>query len=269
MKTQRKHPMKYSWISSGVVAALAAFGLFAPSAEAILVSFDYQTTGDGWITRDTQSGLDWLDIDRTYNKALSDVSVLTGVAGAFPGFRLATVAEFEALYFNAGLTTAFWVGSPNATDAAYLSKARDLQDLLGYSTAFSSSSVNNYITAGYLSPGVKNFGLVGVYDYSPDQGTDYYRAEAYGVSSFTAAYVGLYLVRETPPPTSHLPDGGPTLALLGTSFLLLGGSWRYRTSNRLSPQSPPARRTGQVLSTWPIRATYFTSTKLRESIQQV
>ena len=73
-------------------------------ANAALNSIDLVPgTGDGLITRDTASGLDWLDHTRTLGLSFNDVSSRLGVGGEFQGFHFATLSEVNTLYTNAGL----------------------------------------------------------------------------------------------------------------------------------------------------------------------
>lgn len=204
------------------IATFAALLLGASGVQANLISVDYASPGDHGITRDTATGLDWLDLPLTYGYSVAAVPSLTAAGGSYPGFRLATAAEFDTLYANAGLTHATWSGSPNATDPAYLARARALQDLLGYST-FSDAYVMGYISGGFLDGDLgtyRRFGLVAVYDFQPQRGTDYYRAESYSVTTSSSPSTGLYLVRSTPVvPTASVPDAGGTLTLLGGGLL--------------------------------------------------
>lgn len=78
--------------------------LSASSAHANLISVDAWTNGDGRLTRDTQTGLDWLDLSVTNNIGIQDV--LTGNYGDLTsfGFRMATMNEAVTLITNAGGT---------------------------------------------------------------------------------------------------------------------------------------------------------------------
>jgi hypothetical protein len=80
--------------------ALATVGVTLGSlsaAQAALFSVDFQNAGDGLITRDTATGLEWLDLTPTQN--LSYQSVATGAGGftTTAGFRFATQAELTDL----------------------------------------------------------------------------------------------------------------------------------------------------------------------------
>lgn len=66
---------------------------------ATLISLDYKVRGDGLITRDKISQLDWLDVTQTVNQTFDQVR--TGPYYA-AGFRHATKAELQTLFLHAG-----------------------------------------------------------------------------------------------------------------------------------------------------------------------
>jgi PEP-CTERM motif len=78
---------------------VALFAGGALSARASLVSLDYLSSGDGLLTRDTVSALDWLDVTRTVNQTYDQVRT-----GSYytDGFRHATKAELQTLFLHAG-----------------------------------------------------------------------------------------------------------------------------------------------------------------------
>jgi hypothetical protein len=58
----------------------------------------------GNITRDTATGLEWLDVTETYGVSYGDVQTQLGAAGSLYGWRYATEAELGALVINFGYT---------------------------------------------------------------------------------------------------------------------------------------------------------------------
>lgn len=81
------------------VAAFASAGAQA----AMLSSQDLFATGDGLVTRDAVSNLDWLDLSST--AGLSVDQVRSGAGGWLDqGFRYASFGEFKSFLFSAGLT---------------------------------------------------------------------------------------------------------------------------------------------------------------------
>jgi hypothetical protein len=68
-----------------------------PRADAALLVRDLNTAGDGLLTYDTVTGLEWLDLSVSKGRA-------PGAAAAdYPGFRMAYRGEVEALFQSAGI----------------------------------------------------------------------------------------------------------------------------------------------------------------------
>jgi len=77
--------------------------LFSLNASAALVSLDWQTPGDGMITRDTATSLDWLDLTATNNMSRDYVITQLGSGGQFAGMRYATTGEVLNLWSTLGI----------------------------------------------------------------------------------------------------------------------------------------------------------------------
>lgn len=75
--------------------------LFSLSSNAAILSVD-STYGVDSITRDTDTGLDWLDVTVTSGLSFNEVSAQLGVGGAYEGYRYATLAELDQLIINFG-----------------------------------------------------------------------------------------------------------------------------------------------------------------------
>ncbi|KIF82486.1 PEP-CTERM sorting domain-containing protein [Noviherbaspirillum autotrophicum] len=73
------------------------------TAHAALVAEDYSSVGDGLITLDTESGLEWLDFTAT--RGLTVSQVLSGMGGYSATFRYATRSEIQELLAHAGFST--------------------------------------------------------------------------------------------------------------------------------------------------------------------
>lgn len=99
-----------------IIGAAVGLVLALPASGAVLPADLIEVTGaDTYITRDTESGLDWLDVNLTksisFNSlvggaALSNGGVLNGlnpITGFANPFRHATQIELIALYTNAGI----------------------------------------------------------------------------------------------------------------------------------------------------------------------
>jgi hypothetical protein len=104
-------PSFRSTVAAVILAVGVAAGIAATPAHAVLVHEGLFTPGDQFVARDTDSGLQWLDLRLTLG--LSYNAVVGGALGPFApalppggwyalGFRHATVAQVTTLYTNAG-----------------------------------------------------------------------------------------------------------------------------------------------------------------------
>ena len=82
-----------------IVAAI--LGALASSAHAALISIDLAAPGDDLITRDTGSGLDWLDLTVTTGYSQNDIEADVG-GWLSAGWRYATGAEVCGLFNSLG-----------------------------------------------------------------------------------------------------------------------------------------------------------------------
>ena len=111
------------------MASLAAIGITAGVVVAIAMSCEAQATplvqadlfvaGDGKITRDPITGLEWLDLTETFALSINDVLDGAGPTGGWIsglGFRYATIAEVETLFVNHGFPD---INSPTAANVPF------------------------------------------------------------------------------------------------------------------------------------------------------
>ena len=125
-------------LGTGVLAAL----LLASAARAEVITSTDETFGVGALTLDTATQLEWLDLTLTQNKTVAEVQA--GFGGYLAaGFRIATTAEAQQLFANAGVTTINVNGATNvAVDTpAQVSVANSLLSLLGTTASFSGGSM--------------------------------------------------------------------------------------------------------------------------------
>lgn len=108
-------------------------------ANADLISIDDAVLGDGKITRDSSTQLEWLDLDLTAN--LSWIAAETNYN--LLGFSHASVAQVESLYLSAGIP-----GIDTGTSASNYIPSLALQDLItcrpGFNSTTSSSLCSSY-----------------------------------------------------------------------------------------------------------------------------
>ncbi|RVU38823.1 hypothetical protein EOI86_06025 [Hwanghaeella grinnelliae] len=102
-----------------------------------LVNADWRIAGDKLLTRDTETGLEWLNVEQTYRRSKADVSQLFGIDQEFEGFRFARLDEYQTLLKNAGIPLTFDRAEPSnnffAGEVTNAKAALTLMDLIGYS----------------------------------------------------------------------------------------------------------------------------------------
>lgn len=84
--------------------ALAAICLAAPS-QAALIRADLFAPGDGLLTMDTDSALEWLDVDQTVGLSFTQVAEEGAGDWTALGFRHATTGEVAELFARVGIAT--------------------------------------------------------------------------------------------------------------------------------------------------------------------
>ena len=86
-------------VSLSALALVCAWSMFAPRpADAALIVQDFNAPGDGLLTLDTRTGLEWLDLSATLGK-----SPLSALA-EFSDFHMANRAEADSLLISAGIS---------------------------------------------------------------------------------------------------------------------------------------------------------------------
>lgn len=200
---------------AGVAVGLAL--LVAPSfANAGLLVGDLRAPGDGLLTLDTATSLEWLDLTATVGQSRS--SVLSGPFIA-DGFRYATRSEVNELWDDAGA-----VGSYGPSNVA---PANLLIEQMGCTSQFLGSPCDapvdptrgdvQHWNIGFFGTDPLDAGIVDLFlslhdlrygnaEMSLDFGT------SDGIDILNRPDVGSYLVRSTP-----LPEPA-TIALVGTGI---------------------------------------------------
>jgi hypothetical protein len=175
----------------------------------------------GDITRDTTTGLDWLDLTITRGRSYNDISSKFGAGQEFDGWRYATDVEVQELWKNLGLTNGTWSSlSVDDTDYADFTAA---SELIGNTwNVWSSGTPDHDYDFGTT-------GITGTF-YRPDRviiagmehrvGGEYASGRSYkhsGGLSFKSDTTGSYLVAPSgvPGPNSNNEPTG-ALLILGT-----------------------------------------------------
>ncbi len=73
------------------------------SSYASLISINSTTFGSNALTKDTSSGLNWLDLNLSKNYSYNQLKIETAAGGLFDGFRLASQHEVQQLFVSAQL----------------------------------------------------------------------------------------------------------------------------------------------------------------------
>jgi len=201
-------------------ALALAVALLAAPAQAELVEVDLDAPGDGLVTRDTDTGLDWLDLgDVTTN--LSYDAIQGGAGGWIAaGWRYATEAEVCHLFVEHTEATACNFNSGIALEPP---AAENLITLLERTGAITTPMELGVFVTGLYDDGTG--GPVGqarilvgttfppsfyvlITEATPDATP----------SSTTSTTVGSFLVRATPPEIPAVPPAG---LAVGAALLLL------------------------------------------------
>jgi hypothetical protein len=90
---------RFASISSA--AGMIALAVAATPASAEIVELDWKTPGDKLITKDTASGLEWLDLTVTKGMSFNQVVAATQEGGALRGFRIPNLNDLFGLYGSA------------------------------------------------------------------------------------------------------------------------------------------------------------------------
>ncbi|MDX9787710.1 MAG: PEP-CTERM sorting domain-containing protein [Desulfobacterales bacterium] len=96
----------------GVVLVLL-LSLWLPyDVSAALIEKDFLVNNDKLLTLDQGTNLEWLDLTQTAGLSYSSVQGLLVPGAALHGFRYASLAEVETLFFHSGINSPY----PNTTD---------------------------------------------------------------------------------------------------------------------------------------------------------
>ncbi|MGI9427538.1 MAG: hypothetical protein ACR2NM_02690 [Bythopirellula sp.] len=197
------------------------------ACNAALVSVNDNTFGANSFTRDTATGLEWLDINHSDGQSFQSVSSQLGAGGTFAGLRHATAAELNQFVLNAAI-------NPAAIAAFNLSAVQTLEALVGGPTGIQSFSggfisvgsrtVTFGMTSDVVTPSSVNYGGV-THTASTLLGGPGGSGVANAGSQNVATpnhLVGHWLVRNIPEPSS--------IGLLWVSGLMLGCFRRRHSS---------------------------------------
>jgi hypothetical protein len=201
------------------VIAILFLGLFlAQASHAAFVARDAAGWGEGSLTLDTDTGLQWLDVNLSVSFSYNEMRAEMLSGGQYEGFRYATRDEVASLFVNAGVQHINAVSTDNNQAAA------QLMEFLGFTSSRRGNNELFGITGTEQSGGVS----AGVIDHLFENGLSAYDigvADLIYGKGYKAATVGSWLVT-----TAEVPV--PPALLLFSSALLLSGSLKRRNGRR-------------------------------------
>ena len=185
----------------GFLALVAIVATHGSNASATLVAVDLFTAGDGLLTRDTGSGLDWIDVTATVSRSYNDIEA--GAGGWISlGFRHATGSELCGLFATYAEAPAPCPASsshPGAVVDPDLVQA--LQGFVG--VTFSGRGIE--ASSGYFDDGnaSDNVGVASLqYNSSSSSGRSSVRSDVALATQTSGSTSGHWLVRPVPEPST-------------------------------------------------------------------
>lgn len=202
-----------------IIFVIFLIAILSPAARAALVSIDDPIHGVGAITRDSGTGLEWLDVPLSVNWSFVDITYEFGVGGKFEGFRHATGAELIELYTHAGIPD---IDVSNGSSAnigpvtSLIGLVGDTDDQDGNPETF--GFVYDTFSGSLRYSGDLDFLL---YNGSPVYAATVFNGFARN-ENIPLDFAGHWLVRQVPIPSS--------LLLLATGLTVFGGIIRRKKS---------------------------------------
>ena len=204
-----------NWIRS-ISSSLLTLLTLAPSAEALLIEADLFAAGDGLITLDTRTGLEWLDLTATVG--LTYATVVHGAGGWTDlGFRMANGIEVCDLITSNAVPMDCTMRIKNPRSA--VSSEFSTETFINLFGVWSLPEWGSIVTAGIFNDGTPwkagRFevvsGLITGAGYEVDS-VDWFTSTA-STGFFAISEPGYFLVRSSiPEPATGLLVGGGLVA---------------------------------------------------------
>ncbi|MCK7594452.1 hypothetical protein [Pseudomarimonas salicorniae] len=161
--------------------AVLVAGLLATSSSACaeLVSVDWLEVGDGLITRDTRTGLDWLDLTPSLGLTFVELAPRLAPGGSLEEFRLASAEELRSLYKSALIPAQFF-GYPH-----------------GYYGHLPPSDAPRKLTALIHPLSSTGNGASGIYALPYEPGPAHHTSYFFGGETHTLVVIGMSIMSPT------------------------------------------------------------------------
>lgn len=180
---------------SVLLSAIICCSVAETTRASILLVHDSSILGNGTtpqdgfnITRDTATGLDWLDLTLSTNRSFAAVTAQLGTGGNYQGFRVATDMEIGQLFLDVGAP------STNGSGVSFNTAAEFLVSAVG-TTGVNSSGPFGY---GFRNPNTAPAAHRAVSQYADYNPQPFVSVNAGYVSDVALAQYGTWLVRNTP-----------------------------------------------------------------------
>jgi len=210
-------------VGVSIFTAVLAIGLLMVPASAIVIERDLDNPNDGFLTFDSGTNLEWLDVTLTTGQSYNSVAAGFGGFIGSGGFRFATTDEVGTFFTNAGLLNI--LGNNLILDRV---AAEALVNLLGVSEIIPSGNTAFFATRGWadLVPIGTQASLSSV-NFNPGNNTGFAQASgSTSLKSLALAGVGSFLIRDAAISVVPLPAALP---LFGTGLAIMGFiGWRRK-----------------------------------------
>ena len=195
--------------------------ILSTTANAAIISTDWQVADDNLITQDTSTGLEWLDLTATTRRSYNDVSSKFGAGQEFAGWRYATNAEISGFFDAFGGDSDYYTNWSTQNNGLFDVIAPYWGDTYCAENGCADGDGYSYFTTSALyRDGLQGVGRINddARDPSLTDTMDSIQIVCCGINKSTASYeIGAALVRVSvvPIPSAVWLFGSGLLSLIG------------------------------------------------------